>query len=224
MPALRSPSCFAGLIAASVLATAPSIGHAQFSGFVRDFAGWGLETEDDIDGSQRPAGAGVLITDDVVFTSNTSLLSPLEFGDVTVKVDMTFHSGGREHWQMVMCRWTPDNITYALGVTGDGWVGIYRLSPDDQGIATLFDPIQFDGIAPIGETNAIRVDCIGDRFAIYVNGRLAAEAFDQVVSSGRVGLGVSALGDEPSTVLFEGVSLSAPAGSSGPSGGPVGRD
>ena len=49
-----------------------------------------------------------------------------------------------------------------------------------------------------GETNRLRVDCIGNRLSLYVNGEIVAEVTDGDLASGDVGL-ASGTYDDPGT-------------------------
>jgi hypothetical protein len=58
-------------------------------------------------------------------------------------------------------------------------------------------------------TNRIRGDCVGDKLTLYVNDQKLAEATDNELASGEVGLSVGPNGSR-TDVLFDNFSVSKP--------------
>lgn len=204
---------FAALVALSALACRTVSGQiSPIAGgtvlFVDDFSdpesGWErLEDEegstDYTDGAYRIA----IYADTLIYWANPGRF----FEDAAVEVRATKAGGGEDDQYGIVCRHQdPDNF-YALVISADGFAAIRkRVNGGDLEFLAEFEPVE--AIRQGFETNHIRAECIGDRLTLYVNGELAAEAFDDDLPGGDVGLLAGTFSAESTEVLFDDFTVS----------------
>ena len=112
-------------------------------------------------------------------------------GDVSIEVDSRKVEGSDDNYFGILCHYqNPDNY-YMLLITSDGYSGI-AMHKDGQDV--LISPglkfLKMDGIKKGNTTNHIRADCIGEKLALYANGKQVSLAFDKSLTGGQAGLAV----------------------------------
>jgi hypothetical protein len=139
-------------------------------------------------------------------------LSPYEVADVNVEVNAQPTAGGDagQFAYGVLCRAekTPDYLGgYLFAVTGEGgWlVGRYRPPGEWVDMADGWHATVNRGL----EANEISVTCSGSDLVFEVNGVILWRGNDLALNAGSVALGAYFWGDDPVTVVFDDLRLSA---------------
>ena len=131
------------------------------------------------------------------------------FEDVAIEVIATKVKGGDDMQYGIICRHLDVDNFYALVVSADGYAAIRKRIQGGEidYIAEWKDsPVINQG----NSTNLLRVECVGERLAIYANGVLLLEAFDSELPNGDVGLLAGTFSAEEVEVLFDNFVVSAP--------------
>lgn len=133
-----------------------------------------------------------------------------DFSDVSVEVETVKQIGGEGSYFGVVCRHIDGGNYYALVINTDGFYGIAK-----RGVGQL----QFleQGTAPQGlinpggGPNIIRGDCIAGTMSLYVNDQFIAEAQDNDLGAGAVGLIVgNQLDKQTIDVVFDNFAVFVP--------------
>jgi hypothetical protein len=110
------------------------------------------------------------------------------FTDVIVEVDATKVSGPENNDFGVICRYQDSENYYFGFLASDGYYSIGKVVANEQ---SLFEE---GGMAPTtavkagNVSNHVRMDCVGSKLSLYVNGTLLSEVEDTNLTSGDVGL------------------------------------
>ena len=134
--------------------------------------------------------------------------SPDSYGDVRIEVDARIVSAVLYGGAFVVCRGSQTaGDFYAFVLSPDGTVTISDYLDDEEQIARI-------GSLPEGtlkpDWNRLRVDCIGDHLAFYVNGVLGVERDIDVLAQGEVGLGAGGASDGFTEVHFDNLTVLQP--------------
>jgi hypothetical protein len=109
----------------------------------------------------------------------------------------------------VMCRVREGGVGYYLRISGDGFYSIQVM--DQPGSARdLVEWQPSDAIQQGNATNQIRAVCDEDYFALFANGVLLAEAWDDRIMTGDIALMTIPYEPEPSVVLFDNILVTSP--------------
>jgi hypothetical protein len=134
--------------------------------------------------------------------------SPDSYGDVRIEVDARIVSAVPYGGAFIVCRGsqTAGNF-YAFVLSPDGTVTISDYLDDEEQTARI-------GSLPEGtlkpDVNHLRVDCIGDHLAFYVNGVLGVERDIDVLAQGEIGLGAGGASDGFTEVRFDNLTVLRP--------------
>jgi hypothetical protein len=133
----------------------------------------------------------------------TWTLHPLQTSDVVIEADVIQYSDYRDNAYGLMCRAKPQasGDGYFFMISADGMYTIRRGVQREIGALIPWTPsgaIQQDkGI------NRLRVVCIGDSLALYVNGQFVAETRDRRYQRGSVGITAAVPEDGDVDVRFD---------------------
>jgi hypothetical protein len=170
--------------ASEATATAQDAGEVLFADDFSDpTSGWPSRrelywTQDYVDGTYR-----ISVDQQELRFVLAAATAKLDVTDVIVEVDLSFASNYAEAGAGVICR-ALDQDNYYFFEIEDGMVSIVRFLEDVQTFLVDDEPTQmFD---PAG--SRLRIECIGDSLAFYVNGEPVASAQDDSLSHGDVGL------------------------------------
>jgi hypothetical protein len=137
--------------------------------------------------------------------------------DVVIDIDATMISVPEGSWYHygVGCR-TGGFGGYFLYVSGDGEYGILKINRGefDWLVEWQDSPVIRQG----RETNHLRAICAGSYLALYANGELLAETWDDFFQHGEVVLAATSGGDGPAEVHFDDFVASVPDMEALPSG------
>jgi uncharacterized repeat protein (TIGR02543 family) len=131
------------------------------------------------------------------------------FTDFILEVDMELIAGTTDNWQSVVFRYGDAGNYYSAEISADGyyemqlWVG--------ETLHTLVRPTTSSHIHQgQGAVNSVRIECVGNRLSLSVNGHLLAEVFDDTLTSGNIALEVDSLGGTFSEVAFDNLVVTEP--------------
>ena len=111
-----------------------------------------------------------------------------DFSDVRIEVDALKVGGERDNRFGIICRAVSADSFYTFIVSSDGYYGIGKIKGQDYHLIGM-DALQPSQAIRLGTAlNRLRVDCIGDRLALSVNGLKLVEVQDSEFASGDVGL------------------------------------
>jgi len=121
---------------------------------------------------------------------NTDIWSKpgLSLRDVQIDVDALKVGGDRDNRFGIICRAVDSNHFYTFIISSDGYFGIGRISGKDYELVGMEALERSSAIRMGSELNHIRVDCIGSKLSLYINGQKIIEVEDTELSSGDVGL------------------------------------
>ncbi len=127
------------------------------------------------------------------------------YEDIVLQVETAQNSKSLVNDYGVMCRSDLDNpgSGYYFLISGDGLYGIFRQTDVDEGKEPLVEWEQSRSINQGRDSNTITVVCVGNYLALYVNGDLIAEAHDDELSEGTVGLTVGAYDEGAVDISFD---------------------
>lgn len=119
------------------------------------------------------------------------------FADTRIEVDARRYAGPENNDFGLLCRYRNSDNFYAFLIGSDGYFGIVHVQDGQYRVLTGGGEMQFSEAVRAGEAvNQLRGDCVGSHLRLYINGTLAAEAQDETIQSGEVGLMAGAF-DEP---------------------------
>jgi hypothetical protein len=136
--------------------------------------------------------------------------------DVVIEVETTQFSApaNDNNAYGVMCRVQPDNDSYLLRISGDGFYAIHRVVDGrfEELVGWTTSPLINQGNA----SNQLRVVCDGSTLAMFVNGQFLAETTDTMYTSGDIGLAVTTFEEEETEVWFDSLVVMAGEGGGQP--------
>ncbi len=136
----------------------------------------------------------------------------VDLNDVRLEVDFVKSEGTEVNDIGLICRYTngEDGYRFYYMVVGtDGFVGAYRVIGGASTTLAELAPGTAN-IAPQGEENHLRMDCIGNQLSLFANGSRVLTVEDDLLAGGDVGL-IAGVYDEPGlTVWFDNFLLYAP--------------
>lgn len=126
--------------------------------------------------------------------------------DVVIEVETTQLSDYRDNAYGLMCRASPTNNGngYYFLISGDGYAAIRRGAADE--ITALVSWRKTSAVRQDRSINRLRVVCLGNYLALYVNGEFVAETADSRYRTGYAGLS-AAVTDGEVEVWFDDLTI-----------------
>jgi len=131
------------------------------------------------------------------------------FTDFILEVDMKLVAGTTDNWQSVVFRYGGADAYYSAEISADGfyemqlWVG--------ETLHQLVSPTSSSYIHQGQDVvNSVRIECVGNRLSLSVNGHLLAEVFDDTLTSGNIAFEVDSIGGTFSEVAFDNLVVTEP--------------
>jgi len=135
------------------------------------------------------------------------------FADVKISVDARLASGASNGHFGVLCRYVDEGNFYYLGISDDGFYGIFRrvdggavqaLTGNGQGM------VSSEAIRTGGVVNRIRAVCQDERLSLYANNELLETVADDAHPSGDVGIAVGTGSEGEARVHFDNFVVATP--------------
>lgn len=125
-----------------------------------------------------------------VFDADTEAWSipRLAFSDVIISVNARKLDGSDDNVYGVICRYVdPDNFYFFL-ISSDGYAGIGVYAAGERSLLTGESMLPSDFINLGDGLNALRIECVGDKLSLSVNGHIIEEVNGALSTTGDVGL------------------------------------
>ena len=196
---------------------APSQGSQATSGagvilqddFSNPGSGWDQVSETEGSTDYQDGGYRILVNEvNYSVWANPNLGS---YTDVRVEVDAHKIGGVDDNEYGIICRHADPSKYYAGVITSDGYFGFWRrVDGGDLEMVGGENMQTSDAINLGGETNHIRLDCVGSTLTLYANGQELGSVTDSTISSGDVGLYAGTFDTAGTDVLFDNFIVYAP--------------
>ncbi len=125
----------------------------------------------------------------------------LEFSDTLIEVDATKTDGIRGTQVGLICRYQdPDNFYFFL-ISDDGLVEVGRNLNGEKQLISHPTMLPNESILKGNATNHLEANCVSEKLVLKVNGSVIAEAEDNQLISGDVGL-IAFSADQPGEIRF----------------------
>ena len=135
------------------------------------------------------------------------------FTDVRIEASAEKLGGDDDNFFGLMCRvqgTTASANFYILMISSDGYYGIGKRVGGGNLVLIGADKMQASNAINTGEaSNQIRAECDEDRLALYVNGELIAEEYDEELDTGQIGLMVGTFDQGGTDVRFDDLAVYA---------------
>jgi serine/threonine protein kinase/S1-C subfamily serine protease len=127
-----------------------------------------------------------------------------DLGDVEISIDVFMESPVGDSGHGILCRYQDENNFYGFDVTEDGYVAIWKRTPNDY--VFLYDWQYIRELE--GKLQAqLTAICDGEYLALTVDGVLLAEAYDSDYTSGDIGVFVETYTAGNVSVAFDNFEL-----------------
>lgn len=144
--------------------------------------------------------------------NTTSWVYPGEysFSDVSVAVDATKNGGPDENDMGVICRFQDDDHFYFGLITSDGYYGIIKMTDGEFSVLGSEYLEASDYVKQGSATNHIRLDCVGERLTMFVNGEQLTQQTDGDYRQGNIGLIIGTYETPGTDILFDNFTVYKP--------------
>jgi hypothetical protein len=130
-------------------------------------------------------------------------------GDVTINVDATKAGGPDDNAFGVICRYSDSNNFYRFLISSDGYAAIGRKVGGSSAFISSEKMMPASAILKGVATNHISATCIGNALTLSVNGTQIAQATDDSLKGGDVGLIAQTFDAAGAEILFDNFLASA---------------
>ena len=131
----------------------------------------------------------------------------VDFEDVIIEVETFKASGGDDNGFGIICRHEDVENFYFLEISSDGYAWIGK---QYQAEFELLDSSESSRINTGNDTNTLRAECVGNRIALYINGKLELETRDSDLTHGDVGLIAETYTATSTEILFDNFIVTKP--------------
>lgn len=134
----------------------------------------------------------------------------LDFGDVSIEVDVTKLEGPEDNNFGLICRFVDDGNFYFFWVSSDGYQTIGKYQNGESSLISGDSMQSTSAVFAGNATNHLRADCIGSQLTLYANGEMLSTVTDTSFSSGDVGVMVGTFEEPNLGMLFDNFIVRAP--------------
>jgi len=129
--------------------------------------------------------------------------SPLDgvYGDAAVDIDATLDSGSEENAAGIIFRYQDEDNFYFFSISASGSYSLDLYKQNDR--QALIDWTDSPAINGPGQKNHLRVEAVGDRIRLFVNGTLLDEISDDTWTTGKLALAVNTFSKGDTTFTFD---------------------
>ncbi len=132
------------------------------------------------------------------------------YADILMEVEAVQLGGPDTNDFGMICRYMDSDQFYAFLVSSDGYAGIVHVDRGDYRIISGDRFTAVRGVRVGNEINKIRAECRGPRLRLWVNEELVAQAEDDGLAEGEIGLIAGAYHEPGVDILFDNFSVWAP--------------
>ncbi|QYK51633.1 MAG: hypothetical protein KF701_03855 [Anaerolineales bacterium] len=127
----------------------------------------------------------------------------ISVADVSVETDAVIRGGVEDNEFGVICRYVDESNFYAGSISSDGFYAIVKIENGEFGYVGA-EGMQPSDLINLGDqVNRVRLDCVGSRLTLYVNGSELVSASDSTFASGDVGLYAGSFSTPGIDILFD---------------------
>jgi len=134
----------------------------------------------------------------------------LSFEDVHIDVIAVKLGGPDDNDFGVICRYQDEEHFYGFLISSDGYFGISKMVDGEHTLLGSEEMQPTDAINPGAASNAIAVDCIGDKLSLTVNGTKLLEVEDSDYTRGDIGLLAGTFDSPGVDILFDNFIVTRP--------------
>lgn len=127
----------------------------------------------------------------------------VNFSDVKIEVDATKLAGAESNRFGIQCRYVDVDNYYFAVISSDGYYGIGKVIDGTQTFLNEYGMLVTDKVYSGSSLNHIRLDCVGSRLTLYVNGDYVDAVDDSDLASGDVGLIAGTFENKGTIVSFD---------------------
>ena len=130
----------------------------------------------------------------------------LDFFDVIVETDAIKIAGTDDNSLGIICRYSETEDAsnfYFFVISSDGFYGIGKVIDGQQEMISSENMEYSEMIQPGEISNHLQADCVGNQLVLNVNGHKLANATDEALPSGDVGLIAGAFSPPGTDILFD---------------------
>lgn len=127
----------------------------------------------------------------------------LSFTEARVEVEASKVGGPDDNDFGVICRYKDTEHFYFAIISSDGYYGIGKVSGGEQILIGSESMETSSAINQGNSTNRLRMDCVGDRISLYVNGNQVNSVQDNELVSGDVGLIAGTFSEAGTDIHFD---------------------
>ena len=133
------------------------------------------------------------------------------FTDFILGVETWLVDGTGDNWHLVLCRSKVESNYYAFGISADGYYYIGKWVNGDE--TPFITPTYSSYINQgVGAVNLIRIECIGSRLNLSVNGHLLDEVTDATFTGGDIALCANVISGTFTEVAFDNIIVTKATG------------
>jgi hypothetical protein len=166
-------------------------------------SGWDQQTSPEFETGYQDDGYAISIK--AAFTMAWAKPG-LSFSDVVLAADATQTEGTDDNSFGLLCRYTETETLasfYFIVISSDGFYGIGKVVDGRQELISSAYMEYNSAILQGDLTNHLQADCVGNQLVLRVNGQELAEAMDDTLTSGDVGLVAGAFSTPGADILFD---------------------
>lgn len=127
----------------------------------------------------------------------------VSFSDVKIEVDATKLAGVESNRFGIQCRYVDMDNYYFAVISSDGYYGIGKVIEGTQSFLNEYGMLVTDKVYSGSSLNHIRLDCVGSRLTLYVNGDYVDAVDDSDLAAGDVGLIAGTFENKGTQISFD---------------------
>ena len=140
---------------------------------------------------------------------DTITLLDRHFTDFVLEVDTQLVDGTDDNWHGVICRYQNIRNYYAFGISADGYYYIAKFVDGEQiALASITHSSYVNEGWDV--VNSIRIECIGNKLSLTVNGHTLATVTDSSFSGGNIGFSSTSWAGNLSEIAFDNLVINEP--------------
>jgi len=175
--------------------------------FSSEINGW--DTYSDADGAVWYENGWLCMKDYYSSEHAETAYAGLRLTDCIVEVETKLIGGTDENWHSVSCRTDGIENAYSFNIGADGTYYISKFIDSEQiMLCDMGTSIHIQ--TGLNAVNLMRVECIGTRLTLSVNGHTLVTVTDSALSSGDIALEASCAADSYTEVAFDNIVIYAP--------------
>jgi parallel beta-helix repeat protein len=169
-------------------------------------SGWGTASMES--GEVRYEDGELRIRDQTEPSSSILTRPKRSFGDLILLVESRLVDGTEDNWHGVYCRYVDSDNYYVAAYSADGYyTGHAKVNGErDDWVKERSDAIH----QGVGQTNRIRLECVGSSIRFWVNDTLLIDVTDDRLTEGDIALNAESEAGDFTEVAYDNLKVIAP--------------